>query len=54
MILSLIKLMFTVFYATKIILAIIIIKLFINGIGSTSDVCIMRTGQSGCIIHHKF
>lgn len=53
MILSLIHLTFTVFYATKIILVIILIKLFINGIGSTSDVRIMRTG-SRTIIHHKF
>lgn len=54
MILSLIKLMFTVLYATKIILAIILIKLFANGIGSTLDVYIMRKGLSRCIIHHTF
>lgn len=53
MILSLSQLMFTVFHATKKILVIILIKLFINGIGSTSDVRIMQTGLRRHIIHHK-
>lgn len=45
--------MFTIFHDTK-ILVIILIKLFINGIGSTSDVCIMKTGPRRHKIHHQF